>query len=55
MKIWHEFERLLKTVKMDEKKEGGINQRRKITLHSFRRFVKTVISNQVDKTIPNGF
>ena len=32
---------------MDEKKEGGINQRRKITLHSFRRFVKTVISNQV--------
>ena len=47
VKMWLEFERLLKIVQMDEKKEGGINKRRKITLHSLRRFVKTVISNQV--------
>ena len=55
MKIWHEFERLLETVKMDEKKEGGINQRRKITLHSFRRFVKTVISNQCGQDYSEWF
>ena len=30
IKIWHEFERLLKIVQMDEKKEGGINNRKKI-------------------------
>jgi integrase len=55
MKIWHEFERLLKIVQMDEKKEGGINQRRKITLHSFRRFVKTVISNQCGQDYSEWF
>ena len=33
---------------MDERKDGTSSyKRRKITLHSFRRFVKTVISNQV--------
>ena len=55
IKIWREFERLLKTVEMDEKKEGGINKRRKITLHSFRRFVKTVISNQVGQDYSEWF
>jgi integrase len=54
-KIWHEFDKLLKIVDMDEKKEGGINNRKKITLHSFRRFVKTVISNQVGQDYSEWF
>jgi integrase len=54
-KIWHEFDKLLKIVNMDEKKEGGINNRKKITLHSFRRFVKTVISNQVSQDYSEWF
>jgi integrase len=55
MKIWYEFERLLKIVHMDERKEDGIYKRRKITLHSFRRFVKTVISNQVGQDYSEWF
>jgi integrase len=55
MKIWHEFERLLRIVHMDEKKEDGIYKRRKISLHSFRRFVKTVISNQVGQDYSEWF
>jgi hypothetical protein len=31
---------------MDERKEQGIDKRRKITIHSLRRFCKTVISEQ---------
>jgi integrase len=54
-KIWHEFDKLLKIVNMDEKKEGGINNRKKITLHSLRRFVKTVISNQVSQDYSEWF
>src|SRR4029078_50555 len=54
-KIWYEFDNLLKIVNMDEKKEGGINNRKKITLHSFRRFVKTVISNQVGQDYSEWF
>jgi hypothetical protein len=38
---------------MDERKEGM--QRRKITLHSFRRFVKTVISDQVNQDYSEWF
>jgi hypothetical protein len=37
-----EFQRLLAILGLDERKEGGKQKRRKITLHSFRRFVKTV-------------
>jgi len=55
MKIWHEFERLLKIVQMDEKKEDGIYKRRKISLHSFIRFVKTIISNQVGQAYSEWF
>lgn len=54
-KIWHEFDRLLKIVGMDDKKEGGIGNRKKITLHSFRRFVKTIISNQVGRDYSEWF
>ena len=46
-KVVVEFERLLSTIEMDERKEGM--KRRKITLHSFRRYVKSVISNQVNQ------
>jgi hypothetical protein len=40
---------------MDERKEEGIHKRRKITLHSFRRFVKTVISDQTNQDYSEWF
>ncbi len=41
---------------MDERKEGTSKyKRRKITPHSFRRFVKTVISNQVNQDYSEWF
>ena len=40
---------------MDERKEEGIYKRRKITLHSFRRFVKTVISDQTNQDFSEWF
>lgn len=46
-KIAEEFHRLLDTIGMGELKEGS-TYRRKITLHSFRRFVKTVIATQTN-------
>ena len=48
-----EFERLLSVAGMDERKEGM--KRRKITLHSFRRYVKSVISNQVNQDYSEWF
>ena len=45
VKVLTEFEKLLSIVGLDQRK-GGKQRRRKITLHSFRRFVKTVISDQ---------
>lgn len=54
-KIRQEFDRLLNAIKMNKKKEGGILPRNKITLHSFRRFVKTVISNQVGQDYSEWF
>jgi integrase len=47
VKIFVEFNRILKTVGLEERKDGM--KRRKITLHSFRRFVYTMISDQVGK------
>jgi integrase len=44
-RIVHPFQRLLAVCELDQKKENS--PRRKITLHPFRRFVKTVISDQV--------
>jgi integrase len=52
-KIVLEFQKLLKVVNMDERKEGM--RRRKITLHSFRRFCKSVISNQVNQDYSEWF
>jgi integrase len=45
-KLLLEFQKLLTVSGMAERKESGIHKRRKITLHSFRRFGKTVISDQ---------
>lgn len=47
VKIFVEFNRILKTIGLDERKDGM--KRRKITLHSFRRFVYTTISDQLGK------
>jgi integrase len=44
IKIAREFQKVLSAAGMDERKEGM--RRRKITLHTLRRFTKTVISNQ---------
>jgi integrase len=56
VKLIVEFQKLLKAAGMDERKEGtGIYKRRKITLHSFRRFVKTVISNQINQDYSEWF
>ena len=45
IKIGKEFTKVLRAAGLDERKEGM--RRRKITLHSLRRFVKTVISDEV--------
>jgi hypothetical protein len=54
-KIIHEFEKLLSVAGMDERKEDGLGRRRKITLHSLRRFVKTVISDQAGQDYSEWF
>ena len=54
-KVWREFDRLLTIVKMDQKKEQGINNRKKITIHSLRRHAKTVISDQVGQDYSEWF
>jgi hypothetical protein len=41
-----EFQKLLKAAGFTARKEDGVFKRRKITLHSFRRFVKTTIDIQ---------
>jgi integrase len=48
-----EFHKSLDVADLNERKEGMI--RRKITLHSFRRFVKTVISDQVNQDYSEWF
>src|ERR687885_2314674 len=54
VKVLTEFEKLLSVVGLDERKEGKL-RRRKITLHSFRRFVKTVISDQTNTDYSEWF
>ena len=49
VKMYLEFRKLLSIVGLDGRKEGGIQKRRKITLHSLRRHAKVVISNQVSQ------
>ena len=55
IKIWEEFDKLQKVVKMDERKGEGIGNRKKITIHSFRRHAKTVISDQVGQDYSEWF
>ena len=50
-----EFQRLLTVIGLDERKEGGKQKRRKITLHSLRRFAKTVISDQTNQDYSEWF
>ncbi len=45
IKLETEFTKVLKVAGLDERKDGM--RRRKITLHSLRRFVKTVLSDEV--------
>jgi hypothetical protein len=40
---------------MDERKEHGIQKWGKITIHSFRRFVKTTVSDQVNDSYSKWF
>lgn len=47
-KICMEFQKLLASVNMDQRKDTGILKRRKITLHSIRRMVKTIIATQTN-------
>ena len=46
---------LLAIIGKDDRKEDGLKMRRKITLHSFRRFVKIVISDQVGQDYSEWF
>ncbi len=46
-KILIEFQKVLDTAGFIARKEEGCFKRRKVSLHSFRRFVKSTISNQV--------
>ena len=55
VKLIHEFQKLLAIAGMAERKESGIHKRRKITLHSLRRFCKSVISNQVNQDYSEWF
>ena len=54
VKILSEFEKLLAIAGLNERKEG-VQRRRKVTLHSFRRFVKTVISDQTNQDYSEWF
>lgn len=55
IKLLTEFQKLLAVVGLDKRKEDGVQKRRKITLHSFRRFVKTVISDQTNQDYSEWF
>jgi integrase len=55
MKVLNEFHKLLAIVGLDERKEGWKQRRRKITLHSFRRFTKSVISDQIGQDYSEWF
>ena len=53
IKLVKEFEKVLSLSGLNQKKEGM--QRRMISFHSFRRFVKTVISDQVNQDYSEWF
>jgi integrase len=45
--LW-DFQRVLNRAHLSSRKENGVYKRRKVTLHSFRRFVKTTIADQTN-------
>jgi integrase len=45
-KMLTEFQKVLDLAGLKSRKEDGVYKRRKVTFHSFRRFVKTTIANQ---------
>jgi integrase len=45
-RLLSEFQKVLELAHLSARKENGVYKRRKITFHSFRRFVKTTIANQ---------
>lgn len=49
-KILEEFQKVLEAAGLATRKEEGVYKRRKITFHSFRRFVRTTIANQTGNT-----
>jgi integrase len=51
--IIKEFQKILDIAGLNERKEGS--KRRKVTLHSFRRFVKTVLSDQTNRDYSEWF
>jgi hypothetical protein len=51
--VLQQFHRILKALKMDEKKDGML--RHKITIHSLRRFVYTTLCNYVDQGFAEEF
>jgi len=53
IKVLQQFHRILKALKMDEKKDGML--RHKITIHSLRRFVYTTLCNCVDQGFAEEF
>jgi integrase len=55
VRVLIEFQKLLALTGLDKRKEEGVQKRRKITLHSFRRFVKTVISDQTNQDYSEWF
>jgi integrase len=55
VKVLTEFQKLLDIVGLNQRKEGGKQRRRRITLHSFRRFSKSVISDQVNQDYSEWF
>ncbi len=54
-KVLEHFHRILQTLGMDDKKDGGKMLRNKITIHSFRRFVYTTICNSADQGFADDF
>jgi integrase len=54
-KINEAFHQVLKSIGMDEIKEDSHSYRRKITLNSFRRFVRTTLSDQVSSDYAEWF
>jgi integrase len=49
-KMLVEFQKVLEVAGLASRKSDGVYKRRKITFHSFRRFVKTTIANQTRNT-----